>query len=126
MEKTRKRILCVEDDEDTCQLIIYLLGRANYEVVAVGTISDGLRRAQSDRYDLYLLDHLLPDGTGIELCQQLRALAPYTPILFCSAAAYDSDRENALGAGAQAYLTKPLDLDYLEETISRLLGGPAT
>src|SRR5262245_18217594 len=109
MEPTRRRILCVEDDEDTCQLMICLLGLSHYEVRTAKTMTEGLKLAGAEEFDLYLLDNLLPDGTGLELCLRLRSLDSRTPILFHSGAVYEEDRKQALAAGAQIYLRKPSD-----------------
>src|SRR5438128_12269657 len=101
MELTKRRILCVEDHEDTCDLMITLLEQSDYEVWPACTVADGIRLARSERFDLYLLDNRLPDGSGVELCQRIRQLHPRTPILFLSAAVSETDRQQALGAGAQ-------------------------
>ena len=122
MELTKRRILCVEDHEDTCDLMIMLLERSNYEVWPACTVADGLRLARSEHFDLYLLDNRLPDGTGVELCQLIRAAHPRTPILFLTAAVSETDRQRAMSAGAQSFLKKPNDLENLEPTISRLIG----
>lgn len=121
MEPTRKRILCVEDDEDTCQLMIYLLELSDYEVRMAKTMTEGLRLAVDEDFDLYLLDNILPDGTGLELCLRIRSLDPRTPILFHSGSAYEEDRQQALEAGAQVYLRKPSDPEDLMRAISQLL-----
>jgi len=122
MELTKRRILCVEDHEDTCDLMIMLLERSNYEVWPACTVADGLRLARSEHFDLYLLDNRLPDGTGVELCQLIRESHPRTPILFLTAAVSETDRQRAMSAGAQSFLKKPNDLENLEPTISRLIG----
>ncbi len=78
--------LLVEDHQDTCELMITFLEQFKYEVWPACTVADGLRLARSERFDLCVLDERLPDGTGAELCQQLRQFHPRTPILFLSAA----------------------------------------
>ena len=62
----------------------------------------------------------MPDLTGVELCERIRAFDKETPIIFYSAAANKSDHEEAMKAGAQSYIDKPGNLDELEETIPRL------
>ena len=123
MRLTGKRILLVEDHEDTRDFLILLLEQAGCSVLTAGTVTDALKLSRGETFDLYLLDNRLPDGTGIDLCHQLRRLHPRTPILFCSGAADASDREQALTAGAQAYLSKPTDLGLLDKTILKLLDG---
>ena len=63
-----------------------------------------IRAAQ---FDLIILDNKLGQGSGIELCQTMCVICPETPVIFYSAAAYESDRQEALQAGARAYITKP-------------------
>jgi len=121
MKSTKGRILLVEDHEDTCELMIAVLEQSEYEVWPACTVADGMRLARSERFDLYVLDQRLPDGTGAELCEQLRQLHPRTPILFLSAAVYEVDRQRALSAGADSFLKKPNDFEILVPTISRLL-----
>lgn len=114
-----KRLLCVDDHEDSCDMLINLL--SDYEVTPASTSADGLRLARSDRFDLILLEHRLPDGGGADLCSQIRKFKPRIPILFFTAAAYSSDRQHGLMSGAQDYLMKPDDLELLAPTIGRLI-----
>lgn len=115
------RILCVEDDENTCQMMKVLLGMWNYEVVLAKTAADGFRLAQSERFDLCLLDTSLPDKSGFELCKQICELDGHAPIVFISGNAYEADKKRGLQAGALVYLTKPVNFDFLEETMARLV-----
>ena len=80
MDLSSKRILCVEDHEDTCAFLRVLL--SNLQVVTASTLAEGVHLAQNQGFDLYLLDMFLPDGNGISLCQQLRRFDPKTPVLF--------------------------------------------
>jgi DNA-binding response OmpR family regulator len=73
------------------------------------------------RFDLYLLDNWMLGGSGVELCREIRRSDPSTPIVFYSGAALESEREEALQAGVQAYLVKPGDVVILVETVRRLL-----
>ena len=101
------RVLYIEDHEDTRELVTLVLEQRNFEVVTGATIASGVALASSQDFDLYLLDSWLPDGSGLDLCKQIRKFDNETPILFYSAAAYEADRELALNSGAQAYLVKP-------------------
>ena len=116
----RKRILCVEDDEDTREMMNALLDEYGYEPVIAATVPDALERARSGGLALCILDHWIPEGDGVDLCRQIRAFDSYTPILFYSGAGYVADIQNGLAAGAQAYLVKP-DFDRLLPTIGRLI-----
>jgi DNA-binding response OmpR family regulator len=121
MDLGGKRILCVEDHEDTCAFLRVLL--SNLQVMTAGTLAEGLHLAQNQDFDLYLLDMFLPDGDGITLCQQLRRFDPKTPILFWSADASPTAYDQAMQAGAQIYLNKPVDPFLLRQAIEELLRG---
>ena len=113
MQPTKRRILCVDDDDDTCSMLVQLLGRENYEVTAVKSVSEALALAQAESFNLYVLDEWFPHDAGLGLCRKIREFDPHTPIIFYSGAAFDSDKEEALYAGAQAFVAKP----YVEELI---------
>jgi CheY-like chemotaxis protein len=119
----RKRILCVDDDQDTREMMHVLLDGYGYEAVIAASVSDALESARSGGLALCILDHWITAGNGIELCQQIRAFDADTPIVFYSAAAYKADIEKGMAAGAQAYLVKPY-LDHLKEAIDRLIEEP--
>ena len=123
MDRIKKRILYVDDDEDSCDLMNTLLGMLGYEVIQAQVIAQAVAKASSDGLDLCLVDNWLPDGSGIDLCRQIRSFNPHIPIVFYSGVACDSDKEAAIRAGAQAYLVKPTGMDVIEETISRRLGN---
>lgn len=120
MQPTKRRILCAEDDEDTCFMLTHLLEQENYEVKAARTVSDALQLARSESFNLYILDEWFPKEAGLGLCRKIREFDPYTPIIFYSGAAFNSDREEALYAGAQAFVAKPY-VEELIETVHRLL-----
>ena len=121
LHSPRKRILCVEDDEDSSGLMTALFELLNYQVVIASTSAEALRLSQNERFDLYLLDSRLPDGTGSELCKQIRSFDWVTPILFLSADVYPETQAEAFSAGAKAYLTKPVDPDVLKDMVRWLL-----
>ena len=120
MESDKKRILCVEDDLDSCEMLQVLL--SDYEVITANTVGEGLRLANAERFDLYLLDSRYPDGTGADLCRQLRRFDGQTPVLFHSGMDGESDINEAIRAGAQGYLVKPIAVDELQGSIKHLLG----
>jgi DNA-binding response OmpR family regulator len=116
-------ILYVEDDEDTRELVTYLLGRSNYKVFPAENYDDALRLARANQFDLYMIDNWISGGSGIDLCKKLREFNPWTPILFYSGAAYEHDKQEAFAAGAQGYLVKPIDNDELIEEVSRIISA---
>lgn len=117
MEQSNRRILCVDDDSDTCLMLETLLGLSGYEVKSAMTVADALSLAHDSSFDLYLLDWYLPDGSGVELCQSIREFDTATPILFCTGEVYEADIRRAMKAGAQGYLMKPTGIEDLLRTI---------
>lgn len=120
------RILYVEDHDDTRDLLTLVLESRNYEVTSAQTIATALTLVRQQKFDLFLLDSWLPDGSGIDLCKGIRHLDIHTPIIFYSAAAFESDKTMALGAGAQGYLIKPARLSELCDLISSLIEDSQT
>jgi len=103
----RHRVLYAEDNEDCSFMVSMMCEPSGIEVLATRTIARAWQLAQSENFDLYLLDTRFSDGDGLELCRRLRSFAPRTPILFYSGNAYEADKKNGLAAGANDYLTKP-------------------
>jgi two-component system OmpR family response regulator len=101
------RVLCVDDDEDAREMLSLLLKYWRIETKTAGTAAQALSLIQAERFDLYLLDTVLPDLDGFELCRRVRNLDPRTPILFFSGAAYEVDKEKGIEAGANDYISKP-------------------
>ncbi|HZS45074.1 MAG TPA: response regulator [Blastocatellia bacterium] len=121
MQLPKDRILLVEDNNDTQTMLVFLLGDAGYEVAPAGTCAEAFQLAESELFDLYMIDGLLPDGTGLDLCRKLHHYNPRMPIVFHSALTYETDKQQAYAAGAQDYLAKPADMDEISATIARLL-----
>ncbi len=119
----KKRILYVEDYKDSRDMLAMILGSAGYEVATAANVTDGSSLSRSEPFDMFVLDSRFPDGTGIDLCRRLRASHPYTPIIFYSTAAYASDIEAGLAAGAQKYLVQPTGIYEIEQTIAGLFAG---
>jgi DNA-binding response OmpR family regulator len=112
----KRRLLCVDDDVTTTEMLTELLRRQNYEVSVSATVNDALERARHESFSMYILDHWFNQGSGIELCRKIREFDPYTPIVFYSGTSLDSDREEALFVGASAFVLKP----SIEELLSTI------
>ena len=121
MEKTKARILHVDDHQDTRLMMAALLQDCGYGVLTAGSVAEGFELAKEIDFDLYILDVRLPDGTGVELCQKLRELHAGTPILYYSAYGDEADHQNALNICGNAYLKKPVCIADIQETIEKLL-----
>jgi DNA-binding response OmpR family regulator len=121
MQPLHPRILCIEDDPVTCEMLTVSLGMSGYEVVSAHTAAEGLDKTLRDEFDILLLDNRLPDQSGIELCKQIREIDHHTPIIFYSGDGYWEQIECAKREGAQAYLVKPVDPDQLKRTLKKFL-----
>lgn len=115
----RSRVLCVDDDEDACEVFRMLLSSYGLDATCVQSAAAAWPLIKGHPFDLYILDGWLPQIDGFEFCRQLREFDADTPILFYSGAAYDADKRNGLAAGANAYVTKP-DFEGLMEAIANL------
>lgn len=121
MTTTKARILCVDDDGDTREMMTALLGLEGYDVVAAQSVADGLSHAVGGNFDLIVLDWVFADGTGIELCKMLRQTGVPAPILFYSGLGFNAEVESAMQAGAQGFLIKPVDVEELLQSVNRLV-----
>ena len=117
----KRRILFIEDHDDARELVRVVLEAGEYSVTTERTVAAALQIARTCRFDLYLLDNWLPDGTGFELCEQIRQFDVETPVLFYSGAGFDSDKLSAIKAGAQGYLAKPCPFADLLRTTTLLI-----
>ncbi len=117
------KVLYVEDCDEMSRFVQLLLTRYGYSVETARTAREGLERARSSTYDLYLLDVILPDGSGIELCRELRTFDRCTPVIYLSALDYRAERERAIAAGAQGFCIKPVRCHEILETVGRVLRG---
>jgi DNA-binding response OmpR family regulator len=107
-----EKILVIDDDDSTVQLISILLERRGYEVIKALRAEDGLRKAYRTHPDLVLLDIMMPDMDGWEVCHRLRELSD-VPIVFLSARTDMRDVVRGLEMGADDYIIKPYDNDEL-------------
>ena len=123
MPAPKARILCTEDDPDTRELIVWVLSDHGFEVTCTETAGHAVGLAKAQYFDLYLVDNWMPGLSGTELTEKLREFDVATPILFYSAAAYQTDKEAAHLAGAQGYLVKPAQNDELIAEVVRLIAG---
>src|SRR5881275_3151481 len=114
------RILLVEDHPESRTTLRRLIERRGYEVVAVGSAEEAEIELTKQPFLFLILDWMLPGKSGVDLCRELRAgpNADEMFILLVTAKADTEDLEQALEAGANDYLTKPLDLGLLNVRIS--------
>lgn len=119
-------ILLIDDDADFRSMLKLMLTRMNHTVSLAARGEDGFTQATNNKFDLIILDLMMPDVDGYELTRRLRAEAATrnVPILVVTARTQPADRESAKEAGADAYLTKPVNNRELAGRITEILAGP--
>ncbi len=117
------RILIVEDDAELAGLLVQSLNGHGYDAVAAHTGAEAMRLAQSEEFQLVILDILLPDTTGYDLCNRLRSQRSTQswPILFLTEKRGRDDRLHGLELGVVDYITKPFDMTELRLRIRNAL-----
>ena len=115
------RLLLVEDTADVAEAIGIRLGRAGIACDIAGTQADAEAFLDVQDYDVIVLDINLPDGSGTDILQGLRAAGKRTPVLMLTAQFSVDDRVSALNLGADDYLVKPFDQRELEARIQALV-----
>ena len=123
------QILVVEDEQKVAAFLRQALSEAGYTVTVAHDGASGLHLAQATDFDLIVLDRLLPQMNGLELCRILRGAGSETPILMITARAALEDKVLGLDSGADDYLTKPFSIDEMLARVRALLrrrSGPRT
>ncbi|NEP28682.1 response regulator transcription factor, partial [Moorena sp. SIO3I6] len=120
------RILLVEDDEGIAKVVTAALASQHYKVDLATDGDEGIALAEIFKYDLILLDWMLPKLKGIDLCKQLRNARDRTPIILLTAQDTSTNKVEALDAGADDYLVKPLDIPELLARIRAVLRRSST
>jgi len=120
-DEEKAYILHVEDDPEIRLLMAGSLHELGYVVLTAGTVAEALQLASEILFNLCILDVRLPDGSGIDLCQDLRKLQPGARIVYYSAYVDDAAQREALSICGDAYLKKPTSMEEWERTIAGLL-----
>src|SRR5579871_239500 len=109
----RMNLLIVEDDASVARFLLQAVTEAGYTAEVVGDGKSGLEKAQTLKYDLILLDVMLPGLDGLEVCRRLRAAGVSVPILIITARDTLEDKVAGLDSGADDYLVKPFQMAEL-------------
>jgi DNA-binding response OmpR family regulator len=114
-----KKILLIEDDADLYALLNYNLEKEGFKTVGQQTGKGAVELCRRERPDLILLDVMLPDADGLEICRSLRAIPELAqvPVIFLTARASEADRIIGLELGANDYIVKPF---FVRELIARI------
>jgi CheY-like chemotaxis protein len=118
-QQAKRRILVVEDHDDTLRSMKLLLTRLGYEVLVAENMTEALRIARQQHFDILLSDIGLPDGSGLELLRRIRSIRE-VPALALSGFGMDEDIERSRDAGFSDHLTKPVSIDRLQAAIAQL------
>ena len=117
-----KRIHVLEDDEDIRYIIEFLLKDEGYELQLSSTFDELKSKLKDSVPDLFILDVMLPDGDGADICSDLKGdlFTKHIPVIVMSA--NDQNKQKSIDAGADAYISKPFDIDYIINRIDKLIG----
>jgi len=113
------KILIIDDDENIRRLVSFNLSLDGHEILTADNGKKGYKTARSENPDLVLLDVMMPVMDGIETCKKLKddAKTKDIPVFMLSAKGQMKDLDEAFDAGADNYITKPFDVEKLNETI---------
>ena len=117
-------ILLVDDEVELTEPLSRILQRQGYTVAIATDGQTGYDLAVSGKFDLLILDQMLPGKSGLEICREVRSHAQTTPVLFLTAKDTLDDRVDGLDAGADDYLVKPFELRELLARVRALLRRP--
>lgn len=120
---TKLRILIVDDNEMTLTLVSKILELEGYEVDIASNAIDAFNLIQSKRFDLLILDVMMPDMNGYDLCKKLRS-DPYNlkiPVMILTAEGNNLEKQRAVACGANDLLTKPFNMDVFNSHVKTLL-----
>ncbi|MBB5634913.1 DNA-binding response OmpR family regulator [Pedobacter cryoconitis] len=121
----KKRIHVLEDDQDIRYIIEFLLKDEGYELQLSSSFAELKSKLNDALPDLFIIDVMLPDGNGIEICDDLKTdiFTKHIPVIVMSA--NPESKEKSVAASADAYISKPFDLDYVVKRIETLLAKTA-
>lgn len=122
-KEAKPLILMIEDERDLITLLSYNLEKDGFNVLGAEDAAEGLAKAEKERPDLILLDWMLPDLTGLELCRQLKKhnTLHATPVIMLTARGEENDKIRGLNAGADDYVPKPFSPAELIARIKAVL-----
>lgn len=116
-----KRILVAEDNDSNYLLMTFIL-KGHYELFRASNGQEAVDKATVDHPDLILMDLKMPVMDGLTATRQIKSLLPHLPIIALTANAFDSDRQQAMEAGCDAFLSKPVSANDCLKTIEKLIG----
>lgn len=118
------KILLVEDDGDLANLIVNILSVERHTIDVVGDGQTAIAQLRLSKYEVIILDWMLPGASGMDVCREYRGKGGSTPILMLTSKSSPEEKETGLDAGADDYLTKPFNAKELAARIRALLRRP--
>ena len=115
-----KKILIAEDNDSNYILMCYLL-KKHYEIVRAINGRDAIEKVEQGGIDLVLMDIKMPEMDGLEATRIIKQAQPNMPIIALTANAFESDREQALAAGCDDFLSKPVNAEVCLSTIAKYI-----
>jgi DNA-binding response OmpR family regulator len=109
----KRKILVIEDEPDIVRGLRDALGFEGFEVEAAGTGEEGVRQARETSPDCVILDLMLPDANGYQVCERIRDFSSVVPIIMLTARSQEADKIRGLESGADDYMTKPFSVGEL-------------
>lgn len=121
-----RRIMVVDDDEDLLEIVGDRLRWAGYEVTTVSNGREGLEQAKREKPDLVLLDIMMPDLDGLEICREIKTNPEMEKVKVAVFTVRGSTRDRELSAEylADAHISKPISMDMLVRIVGELLKKP--
>jgi DNA-binding response OmpR family regulator len=118
-----KRVLVVDDEPNIVLSLEFLMRRAGFDVQVARSGGEALKALEGEPPDLMLLDVMMPEFDGYEVCERIRAKPEWrdTKIIMLTARGREAERERGLALGADAYVTKPFSTRELVEQVKRML-----
>lgn len=113
MANPRKTILVIEDEPHIVMGLRDALEFEGFSVISAGKGKDGVQLARAEGPDAIILDLMLPDINGYAVCEELRRVSPFVPIIMLTARSQETDKIRGLDAGADDYVTKPFSVNEL-------------
>ncbi len=122
-EDFSRKILVVDDNQDGRELVVKILKNRGYQMIEAVDGEEALEKASAENPDLILLDISIPKIDGYEVTRRLKSQVKFkdTPIIALTAHAMKGDREKALEAGCDGYISKPIDIHELPDQIKSYL-----
>lgn len=115
-----KTILVAEDNESNFLLVFTVLKR-DYSIIRAHNGIEAIDKFESEHPDVILMDIKMPDMDGLTATKKIREHDSHTPIIALSAFAFETDKQEAMSAGCNDYITKPVDFRLLKESLQRYL-----